>query len=455
MGYVGALVATYEPDDSLLQRVIYADPTIASMEQILTWEAEVARLSPDRRVSLTNPDVARVYVSQPAYQHNLSVKASISGKPERSDDLFSLFTPIAADEARPFVRGVQQAIGVQEVITVPFFLETTIDGTVSRELVGNLFALSRSRISLKDERILAAFGRQAAAAILSERQRLQIRVAQTLTFEIQTSLRDEGQILQRIVAGVVSELGYVGAMVATHESGGALPVRAFDVDQAIISVEQILAWEAEIARLSPDRPVSLTNPDIARVYVDQDEYQDNLSVKAYRSGKPERSDDLFSLFTPIVTESARPFVRGIQQALGVQEVIAVPFFLEQSTDGQISRELVGNLFAATRAKRFSSGEIELLQAFGQQAAAGLRNARLYRRAEDRRRASEIFGKMAFSAAASVHTLKNQVGVVRGNLQILGLIDTFAEEPRRAAAGPDQRYQPADHQQPRRDGRYPR
>jgi signal transduction histidine kinase len=431
LGYVGALVATYEPDDSLRQRVIYADPAVVSMEQILAWEAEVARLSPGRPVSLTNPDIARVYVSQPAYQDNLSVKAYTSGKPERSDDLFSLFTPIVAEEARPFVKGIQQALGVQEVITVPFFLETAINGSASRELVGNLFALSRNRISLNDERILAAFGRQAAAAILSERRRLQIQVAQTLTFEIQTSLRDEGQILQRIVAGVVSELGYVGAMVATHESGGALPVRAFDVDQTIISIDQILAWETEIARLSPDRPVSLTNPDIARVYVDQDEYQDNLSVKAYRSGKPERSDDLFSLFTPIVTESARPFVRGIQQALGVQEVIAVPFFLEQSTDGKITRELVGNLFAATRAKRFSSGEIELLQAFGQQAAAGLRNARLYRRAEDRRRASEIFGKMAFSAAASVHTLKNQVGVVRGNLQVLGLIDTFAEEQRRA------------------------
>jgi signal transduction histidine kinase len=431
LGYVGALVATHEPGDALQQRVFYVNPAVVSIEQIWAWEAEVARLSPNRPVSLTNPDVARVYVDQDEYQDNLSVKAYRSGKPERNDELFSLFTPIAAEGARPFVKGIQQALGVQEVIAVPFFLETSIDGVTTRELVGDLFVLSRDRISLNDERILAAFGRQAAAAILSERQRLQIQVAQTLTFEIQTSLRDEGQILQRIVAGVVSELGYVGAIIATHEPGGALPVRAFYAAPGIVSMEQIGNWEAEISRLTPDHPVSLTNPDIARVYVDQDEYQGNLSIKAYRSGKPERSHDLFSLFTPIVAESARPFVKGIQQALGVQEVIAVPFFLEQSTDSQLSRELVGNLFAATRSKQFSSGEIELLQAFGQQAAAGLRNARLYRRAEDRRRASEIFGKMAFSAAASVHTLKNQVGVIRGNLQVLSLIDKFPEEQRRS------------------------
>jgi signal transduction histidine kinase len=431
LGHVGAMIATHEVGDALELRVLYADPAVVSTEQILAWEAEVAQLSPERPVSITNPAMARVYVGHAEHQDNLSVKAYISGKPARSDDMFSLFTPIAAEAARPLVKGIQQALGVQEIIAVPFFLETAIDGIIHRDLVGNLFALSREPIPPSDERLLAAFGRQAAAAILSERRRLQIEVAQTLTFEIQKNLRDEGQILQRIVEGVVSELNYAGAMVATHEAGGALPLRALYADPSIISMDQILAWETEVARLSPGRPVSITNPDIARVYVDQDQYQANLSVKAYRSGKPERSDDLFSLFTPIAAEAARPFVKGIQQALGVQEVIAVPFFLEQSSGGEFTRELVGNLFAVKRSTRFSSGEIELLQAFGQQAAAGLRNARLYRRAEDRRRAAEIFGKMAFGASASVHTLKNQIGVVRGNLQVLSLIDTFPEEQRRA------------------------
>jgi signal transduction histidine kinase len=148
-------------------------------------------------------------------------------------------------------------------------------------------------------------------------------------------------------------------------------------------------------------------------------------------------------------------IAGIQEALGVQEVIAVPFFLEHAVDGQICRELVGNLFALTTSRQFSSGEIELLQAFGQQAAAGLRNARLYQQvaeqrriaeaerqqaeeqrqiAEDRRQASEIFGKMAFSAAASVHALKNHIGVIRASLQVISLIETFPEEQRRELLG---------------------
>lgn len=431
LGYVGAMVATYERDDSLLQRVIYADPNVVSMEQIWEWEAEVARLSPDRPVSLSNPDIARVYVNDPAYQHNLSTAAYHSGEPVRSDELFSLFTPIASDAAKPFIRGIQQALGVQEVIAVPFFIETGVNGTTSREMVGNLFALSRTPISPSDQRILAAFGRQAAAAILSERRRLQIEVAQKLTFEIQNNLRDENQILQRIVSGVVADLGYVGAAVATHEPGGALPLRVFDIDHQLISAEQIQSWQAELTRLTPDRKPLFTNADFVRVYINEEQYQDNLSVRAYRSGKPERTNDLFSLLTPMVSEAARPFVRGVQQALGVQEVVAVPFFIEQVVDGAVQREFVGNLFAATRAKQFSHGEIELLQAFGQQAAAGLYNAQLYRRAEDRRRASEIFGKMAFSAAASVHTLKNQVGVVRGNLQVLGLLDSLGESQRQA------------------------
>jgi signal transduction histidine kinase len=68
-----------------------------------------------------------------------------------------------------------------------------------------------------------------------------------------------------------------------------------------------------------------------------------------------------------------------------------------------------------------------LNAFGQQAAAGLRNVDLYQKAEDRRKAAEIFGKMAFTATASVHALKNHLGVVKGNLQLLKMLNHENEE----------------------------
>ena len=59
---------------------------------------------------------------------------------------------------------------------------------------------------------------------------------------------------------------------------------------------------------------------------------------------------------------------------------------------------------------------------GQNAVAGIRNARLYAKAEERREAAEIFVKMAFTASASVHSMKNQMAVIKGTLQLLKSID---------------------------------
>jgi signal transduction histidine kinase len=115
--------------------------------------------------------------------------------------------------------------------------------------------------------------------------------------------------------------------------------------------------------------------------------------------------------------------------LGIKQVIAVPFFLETLADGQPQREIVGNLFAATKSRRFRAGEIDLLRAFGLQAAAGIRNARLYSKSEERREAAQIFGKMAFSAAAYVHDLRNHISAVRLHLQLLQHLEHLPEKDR--------------------------
>jgi signal transduction histidine kinase len=259
--------------------------------------------------------------------------------------------------------------------------------------------------------------------------------------------------LQQIVYDVVEALGYAGAMVATYEQGDSLPVRAFYVDPRLATEDQIHRWEEEISRYSGGR-VSITDPDVARVFVYQDECQDNLSVRAFRAGGLVVSDDLYDLFTPVAPPASRPVVEGIQQALGIQQVIAVPFFLPTvGGDGQAKQEIVGNLFAATRSKKFSDGEIELLRAFGQQAAAGIRNARLYRQVEERRQVAQIFGKMAFSAAASVHALRNHIGAFQTHLhlvqltppdrreEILSLSDTILERLEEAANILDNLHEP--------------
>jgi signal transduction histidine kinase len=216
---------------------------------------------------------------------------------------------------------------------------------------------------------------------------------------------------------VVSDLGYVGAMVATFEADDSLPVRAFYVDPGLATMEQIHQWEHEISQYSA-HVVSITDPDIARVFVYEIEYMGNLSVRAFKAGGIITSDELYDLFRPIAPLASRPVVRGIQEALGIQQVIAVPFFLETFSGAQLTREIVGNLFAATRSKRFSAREIELLKEFGQQAAAGIRNARLYRQVEERRQVAQVFGKMAFSAAASVHALRNHIGAFQMHLNLI-------------------------------------
>ncbi len=437
LGYAVAMVATYEKGDTLPSRAFYIDPKLASMEQVRQWEAQVARFSPDRPISITNPDIAKVYVQRDEYQANLSVQAARSGKPMISDEMYQLFVPIAPHASRPIVDGIQRSLGIEQIIAVPFFLETSDtdsqDGRTNRELVGNLFAMKRGQITEEDVLLLSAFGRQAAVAILSERQRLQIEIAQKLVFQIQKSLQSEVQILCRIAEGVVTDLGYVGCMVASYENDGSLVVRAFSIDPTIASMDQVRQWEAHLSRFSPDQPLSLDNPAIARVYIDRPEYQENLSVQAARAGKPVVAESLYQLFVPVVPALGRPIVEGIQTELGIQQVIAAPFFLETSDNGSIQRELVGNLFAFTRSSKFSSGEIALLQAFGQQAAVGLRNARLYRQSEDRRTAAQMFGKMAFSAATSVHALKNHLGAIRLNLQMVNMAikypDNFPEQAR--------------------------
>lgn len=416
LGYAGAMVATYEQGDSLPVRAFYVDPNLATKEQIRRWEQDISRYSA-RPVGITDPALARVFVYQNEYKNNLSVRAFKAGGIVVSNELYDLFTPIAPSTSRPVVQGIQQALGIQQVIAVPFFLETSVDGQIEKEIVGNLFAAKRSEISRRDGLVLSAFGRQAAAAIESERRRLHIQVAQEIVFEMQSKLQYEEQILQRIAEGVVSDLGYVGAMVATYEPDDSLPVRAFHVDPSLATEEQIHQWEKEISQYSA-HVVSITDPDIARVFVYEDQYKHNLSSRAFKAGGIVISDELYDLFRPIAPVASRPVVKGIQQVLGIQQVIAVPFFLETFAGAQLTREIVGNLFAATRSKKFSGGEIELLKAFGQQAAAGIRNARLYQQVEERRQVAQIFGKMAFSAAASVHALRNHIGAFQMHLTLI-------------------------------------
>ncbi len=432
LGYVGAMVALLEEDGALPVYAFYVDPDLATMEQVIQWEDRISKVL-RRPISISDPELARVHVHDKQYRDNLSVQAFHSKKPLVKNDLFSLFTPVIPPNklTKSIVNGIiQPALGIKEVVAVPFFLDS-LNGK-EPEIVGNLFAAKRTPISPQDIQILISFGRHAAAAIEIERRRLQVlQVAKHLTTEIQTKIRKEENMLQQIAEGVVNVLGYVGAMVATYnQDDDSLPVQAFYVDPQLATREQIQTWENRLSTLL-GRKISVSDPEVAKVYINKPGYEENLSIKAVKQVKPIVNDDLASLFTPIVPVNAltKPVISLVQRALKISQVIAIPFFLIAPDGGD--PQIVGNLFAATRhPSGFQNEEIELLQAFGQQAAAGIFNAQLYREIDEQREVAQVFGKMAFSASKSVHQFRNDIGFIRGQLQLLPYLEQFPEEQRK-------------------------
>lgn len=421
LGYLGAMVATYEKGDELAVRALWFDTNVFSLEQLHQWEQQVSQLTP-QPVSLSDPQVARVKIYDPAYAENLSVLAARSGAPVVRNDLYSLFTPIAPPATRPIIAGIQAFLGVKQVIAVPFFLRPSGDANAEPEMVGNLFALKRGTITLSDIATLTAFGRRAAEVILSEQLRDQIAYIQELVYGIQQHLQDEERILRMVADGVVHKLGYAVAMVATHEANGALPIRAFAFHPSVADAERLREWEAQISQYSSNGPISLSNPANHAVNLNQASHAVNLSIIAAQRGQPQTSDDIYALLTPIVPIEAKPQIDAIQQQMGVHQVIAVPFYLDGHPDHPERPRLIGNLLVFTRSRRFSQGEISGLQLIGQQVAMGLHNAHIYRQSEHRRQTAEIFGKMAFGAAASIHALRNHVGGAKVTLQLLHMFD---------------------------------
>lgn len=439
LGYVGSMVAILEPDGSLPVYALSVDPDLVTMEQIRDWQSKISRAI-HRDVDIFNPEFAKVYVNDDAYADNLSFQAVRKKRQIIRNDLSDLFVPLVPNNKliREIVnRIIQPALKIEQVIAVPFFLESPGGG--EPQVLGNLFAAKSSQITPQDVQVLTSYGRHAAAAIEIERQRLlTLQVARQLTTNIQTRIRQRDDVLQQIVESVVSVLGYVGALVATYEEEDkSLPVRAFYIDPDLASMSQVDEWQKQLSKLLR-RDVNILDPDFARVFVHDDQYAGNLGVQAVQRQEPVVADNLSALFTPIIPVNAltRPIVDGVvQRTLKIKQVIAVPFFLQTADDAE--PKIVGNLFAATvHPLGFQMEEIELLQAFGQQAAAGIFNAKLfydldqaYKKAEERREAATIFGTMAFSASKSIHQFRNHIGFIRGQLQLLPYIEQFSEADR--------------------------
>jgi signal transduction histidine kinase len=332
------------------------------------------------------------YLDDKKFQDNLSVRAvkGNNGQPEKfiiSDSLYDLFRPVVN---KPLSLLAQQAIGVKQVIAVPFFLED--------EVVGNLFAATRTQFSPRDIDFLIAFGYQAATALQSQRRLAEAQALETVIFDLQASLTDETRAFKIITDAAVEGLGYLAALVAPRV-GNTLPVRAYTVDSNVITQDFIDTWESRLGfELLGKKAVA---------YLDQPDFAGQLSVRAIKSGQVQISDSLYDLVRPVVPKFPAD---TIQKLIGIKQVIAIPFFLEE--------EAIGNLYVVSQRARFSTREQEVLQALGQHAAISLRNAQLYRNSENLRESAQIFAKMAFSAATNVHALRNHIGAFRMYAQLI-------------------------------------
>lgn len=397
LGCVGAIIATLEPDNSLLIRAYTLYVSSAFIEQMAdTFGPNL--LSPQMAIKLDDVN----------HQNNLGIQAirGLGKHPEKfltSDRLYDIFRPnieeSVADQA-------QQLAEIKQVIAVPLFWED------EDEVVGGLFVAAKQDFSLRDIDFLTAFSRQATMAIQMQRRLAEIEALERVILSLQTSIIDETQTLQIIVDAVVQKLGYAGAMVATLEADRALPVRAYCID---ISPEILhkLEQKAGLTLLGPK----------SVVHIGDEKFKNNLAIRAVKGagGRPKKfvvSNQLHDLLRPIVTKELSDLA---QRLIRIKQVIAVPFFLED--------EVVGNLFVATRKPRFTNREKELLATFGQQAAVGIRNARLYKKAEERRQIAQMFGKMAFSATANIHALRNHISAFQAYIRVIDLTTELSAEQR--------------------------
>lgn len=397
LGCLGALATTLENDMGLYVRASAFTVPNGRLQQVFAQS----------HVNL-EPGQALMYLNNARHRYNLGVSAvngvhaNITNEPGQqhllSERLYDLLRPLTdratADE-------IQRELNISQVIAVPL--------VVQKEVVGAIMALTQDSFTNRDADFLEAFGNLAAAAIQNNYRLTAMEALERVIFALQARMTDETRVLQTVVDAVVNELGYEGAMVATLENGNALPVRAYALDDT----PQILAHLEKKAGMSLLDPRSV-------VYLDQPRYKNNLSVRAVKGidGRPQKfltSEHLHDLLRPFIN---KPLADFAQRMLGIRQVIAVPFFVEDV--------VVGNLFVASRRDHFSTWETTLLTTFGQQAAAGIRNARLYHEAEEQRRIAALFARMAFSSTTAVHGLGNDLSYIKMYLQLLQEPEVLSE-----------------------------
>lgn len=228
---------------------------------------------------------------------------------------------------------------------------------------------------------------------------------------------DEAQILERTAQILADTLDYALVLIASLEEKQNLVLRAFALqveDELAARIEPLLQEARDerriLARLgeaAPEEKVALRK---LRATI--------CEGQAEPIPLSERSSDLLDLFIRPLDQAASAHW---QKASGVQRVTVQPFSL---TD-----ELCGCLVVASSRPNLGQQERRLLQTVAKHLALGMRNARLYERMEEQRRAAQAFAQMAFSGSAYLHTLRNQIGGLRTFLGLVQALPKMKPEQR--------------------------
>jgi signal transduction histidine kinase len=173
--------------------------------------------------------------------------------------------------------------------------------------------------------------------------------------EIPTLAEDVQELYNKIVGGVVNELGYSGAMLAVlNEKEKILPVQAIAMSLPIQRVNLLPKVEA------------ILDIKVIGTYASLERDQDNLGVQSCLTGETKISHDLYQLFCPAVSPGRSLW---IQRLSGIKTCVSIPL--------RVEKKVLGNLYVGTTKSWISSEDIKALQLFVTNAAIAVRNAMLF------------------------------------------------------------------------------
>ncbi|MFW5941048.1 MAG: sensor histidine kinase [Chloroflexota bacterium] len=219
--------------------------------------------------------------------------------------------------------------------------------------------------------------------------------------------QEEGTILHGACRAFVDAGGYAGALALTLHNRGQLRVRAAairlppgaDADLFLCPLNDLLEC---------NRPL---------VLLDEPRHAYHLASRALAGdGQIVESNHIHDVLGPLLSEEEAIHAGRLAQ---VERVLALPLI----SDG----EKWGCLLLMSHRDHVMPAEKRLLKYLAQQIALGLYNARLYRQSDEQQRAAQTFARMAFSASAYLHTLRNQIGSLRGYLDLVQMLPHMPPE----------------------------